>query len=71
MALETNLFKATTHPVSFCTSFTFLGEVMSNMALTFSGLASMPRYETINPKNLHTSLSSTSFDTSSMYRKFL
>ena len=77
MALKTNLFKATTCPISLCTSFTLLGEVMSNMALTFSGLAFMPRCETMKLRNLldepqiHTSLSSTSSDTSLMYQKFL
>ena len=52
MALETNLFKVATHPVSLYSSFTLLKEAMSNMALTFSGLASIPRCETMNPRNL-------------------
>ena len=52
MALETNLFKAATCPVSLYSSFTLLEEVMSNMALTFFGLASIPRCETMNPGNL-------------------
>ena len=61
MALETNLFKVATRPVSLCTSFIYLGEVMSNIALTFSGLASMPHYETINPKNLPNETPNTHF----------
>ena len=52
MALETNLFKAATCPVSLYSSFTLLEEVMSNMALTFSGLASIPHCKTMNPRNL-------------------
>ena len=52
MALETNLFKAATRPVNLYSSFTLLEDVMSNMALTFSGLASIPRCKTMNPGNL-------------------
>ena len=52
VALKMNLFKAATRPISLCTSFTLLGEVMSSIALNFFELASMPRCETINPKNL-------------------
>ena len=52
MAFETNVFRVATSPVSLCTSFTFLGEVMSSMALTFSRLASIPHWETVNPRNL-------------------
>ena len=51
MALGTNLFKATIHPINLSTTFTLLREAMSNMALTFSKLASMPCYETMNPRN--------------------
>ena len=43
MALETNLFSAVTYSVSLYTSFTFLGEVMSSIALIFSELDSIPR----------------------------
>ena len=52
MALETNLFSAVTYSVSLYTSFTFLGEVMSSIALIFSELDSIPRQETMNPINL-------------------
>ena len=52
MALEINLFKVATRPVNLYTSFTLLREVMSNIALTFSGLASIPCCETMNPRNL-------------------
>ena len=52
VALETNLFMVATCPISLCTSFTFLDEVMSIMALTFFGLASIPRWDTTNLRNL-------------------
>ena len=52
MALEMNLFRVAIRLVSLCTSFTLLNEVMSSMALTFSRLASIPHWETMNPKNL-------------------
>ena len=43
MALEMNLFNIVIHLVSLYTSLTVLGEVMSSMALTFSGFALIPR----------------------------
>ena len=61
MALETNLFRAATSPVSLCTSFTFLGEVMSSMALTFSRLALIPHWEIVNPRNLPNETPNTHF----------
>ena len=61
MAFETNVFRATTSPVSLFTSFTFLGEVMSSMALTFSRLASIPHWETVNPRNLPNKTPNTHF----------
>ncbi|WZZ61287.1 hypothetical protein YC2023_061394 [Brassica napus] len=46
-----NLLKAAILPVNFCTSFTFIGEGMEWIALIWSGLASMPRWVTIYPRN--------------------
>ena len=51
VTLETKWLRAATLLVSFCTSLTFLGEVMSSMAFTFFGLASIPCYNTIKPRN--------------------
>ena len=42
VALETNLFRATTYPFKLCTAFTVLGGSNSKMARTFSGLTSIP-----------------------------
>src|SRR5438128_7852317 len=38
---------ATMQPVSFCTSFKAVGEFILNMSLSFSGLALIPRYDTM------------------------
>ena len=43
MAMETNLVNVMIRPISLCTSLTILGEVMSSIALTFYGFASIPR----------------------------
>ena len=51
VAFETNLFNATTRLVNLCTSLTVLGEVTSSMALIFTGFASIPRWDTIKPRN--------------------
>ena len=51
VALETNLLRAATLPVRDFTSLIVLGELISRIALTFSGFASIPLYETINPRN--------------------
>ena len=61
MALEMNLFKATIRLVNLYTSFTLLGEVISSMAFTFSRLASIPCWETMNPKNLPNETPNTHF----------
>src|SRR6266540_5150281 len=37
---------AAIQPVSLCISFKAVGEYILNMSLSFSGLASMPRYDT-------------------------
>ena len=46
-----NLLKAAMHPVSFIGSFLLLGGFMYLMALTFMGLASMPRLLTMKPSS--------------------
>ena len=51
VAFETNLFSAATCLVSLWTSLTIFGEVKSSMALTFSGSASIPRWDTMKPRN--------------------
>ena len=49
--LEMNLFRAATFPVKLCTSFIVFGDLISIIAFTLSGFASMPRWETMNLKN--------------------
>ena len=51
VAFETNLFNATTHSVTLCTSLTVLGKVMSSMALIFSWFASIPHWDTMKRRN--------------------
>ena len=51
IALEMNLLRALILPVSIYTSFTIFGEVISNMARIFFGLAFIPYWDTINPMN--------------------
>ena len=51
VALETNLLRAATRPVRDCTSLIFCGGFISRIALIFSGLASIPLCETMNPRN--------------------
>ena len=50
--LEMKCPSAVTHPVSFCISLRVFGGLMSSTALTFSGLASMPQWDTRKPKSL-------------------
>ncbi|KAM2706140.1 hypothetical protein EV1_035261 [Malus domestica] len=52
VALEMNLVKAATLPVRLWMSFEVIGYFMSRIALIFSGLASMPRWLIMKPKNL-------------------
>ena len=51
IALETNLFRAATFPFKLCIAFTVLRGSSSNMARTFSGLTSIPLWDTMKPKN--------------------
>ena len=51
VALETNLLKAVTRPVRNWTSLILYGGFISRIALIFSGFASIPLYETMNPRN--------------------
>ena len=46
-----NLLKAVMHPISFIRSFSLLGGFMYLIALTFVGLASMPRLLTMKPSS--------------------
>jgi hypothetical protein len=46
-----NLFKATMHPVSICTSLMQVGDFILVMAEIFLGLASMPRWLMIKPSS--------------------
>ena len=46
---ETNMARIL--PLRLCTSFMFLGGVISIMARILSGLASMPLWDTMNPRN--------------------
>lgn len=54
MARDTNLLKAMTHLAIRCTYFVFLDGCMSIMAFTFSRFASIPHWDTINPRNFPT-----------------
>jgi hypothetical protein len=47
---EMKRLRAARHPVTLCTPFKSLMGPMLVMAAIFSGLASMPRSETMNPK---------------------
>jgi hypothetical protein len=47
-----NLFRATMHPVSFCTSLMHVGAFMLVMAEIFSGLDSMSRCLMMKPSSL-------------------
>ena len=49
---EINLLRAAMRLAKRCTSFVVQGGYMSKMAQTFSGFASIPRHETMNPRNL-------------------
>ena len=51
VALETNLFRAVILPFKLYTFFTVLCGPDSIMARTFSGLTSMPLWDTMKPKN--------------------
>ena len=51
MALETNLLRAATRPVSDWTSLIFYGGFISNIAWILLELASIPLCETIKPRN--------------------
>jgi hypothetical protein len=46
-----NLFKASMHPVSFCTSLMQVGAFILVIVEIFSGLASMPRWLMMKPSS--------------------
>src|SRR6266508_768934 len=47
---ETKRLSAAMQPVSFCTSFSLVDEFILKTSLSFFGLTSMTRYDTINPR---------------------
>jgi hypothetical protein len=48
---EMNLLKVAMHPVNFCMSWRLSGGFILVIANTFSGLGSIPLWETIYPSN--------------------
>src|SRR6266540_1001890 len=48
---ETKRLSATMQPVSFCTPFNLVGEFILKMSLSFFGLTSMPRHDTMKPRS--------------------
>ena len=54
VALEMNLFRAATFPFKLCIAFNVLGGSSYNMARTFSGLTSIPLWDTMKSKNFPT-----------------
>ena len=50
-SLDKNLFRAAMQPVSFWASLIVAGASIAMMALIFSGLASIPRWLTMNPSS--------------------
>ena len=68
VAFETNLFKAAIFPFKFCTSLIVFGGSNSIMARIFSGLTSIPLWDTMKPKNFPTvTLNATCLDLASCY----
>ena len=51
VALEMNLFRATTFPIKLCTSFIVFGDFTSIIAFTLSRFSSIPHWDILNPKN--------------------
>jgi hypothetical protein len=56
LSLEMNGLRVAIHPVMFCTSRKLLGGVIFMIAEIFSGLGSIPRWETIYPSNFSEAL---------------
>jgi hypothetical protein len=56
------------HPVSLCTFFCDRGASILMIALIFSGLASIPRWLTINPSNFPIGTPKTHFSGLSFHR---
>ena len=70
VTLETNLFSATTLLLRLCIFMTFFGSVISIMACTLSGLALIPLWDTMNPRNLPVNTPNAHFlDSVSCYKK--
>src|SRR5437762_12082401 len=62
---------AAMQPVSFCTSFKVVDEFILNMSLSFFGLASMPRYDTMKPSSFPEGSPKTHFSGFSFHLKRL
>jgi hypothetical protein len=67
-SLDMNLLKAAMHPVSLCTFFCDRGASILMIASIFSGLASIPRWLTINPSNFPAGTPKTHFSGLSFHR---
>jgi hypothetical protein len=52
MDREINQFRAAICSICCCNCLIVLGGYISKIAFTFYGLASIPLYDTMNPKNL-------------------
>jgi len=63
-----NLFRAANLPVSFCTFFLLVGGCMFVIAMTLSGLASIPLAETTQPSSFPFWMSKIHFSGLSLHR---
>jgi hypothetical protein len=54
VSLEVNRLIIAKHPMSFCASLMQAGGCIASIIIIFSGLASIPRYETRKPSSLPT-----------------
>jgi hypothetical protein len=68
---EMNLLRAAIHPINFCTSWRLLGGAIFVIADTFSGLGSIPRWETIYPRNFREGMLNVQFSGFSFILNFL
>ena len=70
LLLDTKLLNVATLPVRLMTSLGFLGELISKSTLIFSGLASIPCWFTIKPRNLPNPTTKVHFKGLSVIRYF-
>jgi hypothetical protein len=68
---EINMLKVSMHPVNFCTSCRLSGGFILVIADTFSGLGSIPRWETIYPSNFLEGMPNVHFSGFSFILNFL